>query len=275
MLKRTIKGALHTLGLDVVRWVPPLPPPAQRLHPKVLTHRQLIDLIRDLSYWQDKIKVYEHFTAASAQGSWLDLRDGAPRRAAEPALLAHEGKIHYGCGNTYLPGWLNIDLTSMEQIEKERQQAKAAQPDIEFPNYAFVNLLERHPFSDNSVRFGFSEDMIEHLTQGQSIFALSEMYRTLTPGGILRLTFPCLEGVLAKHYTPPTSERVMQGEFEAYEFWDHIHFYSKEELRLVAEHLGFRDMRFVDFHQSEFAELRGLETRSEQVGLNLYVEMTK
>ena len=320
MLKKIIKTGLHAIGIDVVRWVPPPPPPPnEHLHPDVLTHQQLRKLIHDLSYWQDKIKVYEHFTCASAQGAWVDRRDGAAREAPAPALLAHEGKVHYGCGNTYLPGWLNIDLTPMAQIEQERleqrralaaqlaQAARAEQPDaaagaaapsaapsavaapeatgaaareevlpeIDFPAYAYVNVLERHPFADNSVRFGFSEDMIEHLMQGDSILALSEMYRTLAPGGILRLTFPCLEGVLHKHYTPPTAERVMQGDFEAYEFWDHIHFYSKDELRLVATHLGFRDLRFVEFHQSEYPELRGLETRDQQVGLNLYVEMTK
>jgi predicted SAM-dependent methyltransferase len=314
MLKRIIKRGLHAIGIDVVRWVPPPAPalpPDERSHPDVLTHQQLRKLIHDLSYWQDKIKVYEHFSCASAQGAWVDRRDGAAREAPAPALLAHAGKVHYGCGNTYLPGWLNIDLTPMAQIEQMRleerrtlaaQLAQAARadapggtappapaapdataaaareevlPEIDFPAYAYVNVLERHPFADNSVKFGFSEDMIEHLMQGDSILALSEMYRALAPGGILRLTFPSLEGVLLKHYTPPTAERVMQGDFEAYEFWDHIHFYSKDELRLVASHLGFRDIRFVEFHQSEHAELRGLETRDQQVGLNLYVEMTK
>lgn len=215
----------------------------------------MIDLLRQRPYWGDKQQAFGHFTNSAEHAAWLDRRNSAGIMPPVAAELEHPGRINYGCGNTFLEGWLNVDLSPEER-----------------PGYACVNLLERHPFRSNSVQIAYSEDMIEHMTQAESIFVLSEMYRALAPGGILRLSFPCLEGVLEKHYLPA---QVMVGEIEAYEIWDHIHFYSKEELRLVAKHVGFRDFKHVEYGQSEHLELRGRETRDTQIGLNLYVEMTK
>jgi predicted SAM-dependent methyltransferase len=122
---------------------------------------------------------------------------------------------------------------------------------------------------------GFAEDVLEHFTQAESIFFLSEVCRTFMPGGVMRLSFPGLEGVLDRHYSPPSSSVISAGEIEAYSLWDHYHFYSKAELELVAKHLGFSRVHFVDYGVSEYADLSGLDTRSEHIGLNTYVELTK
>lgn len=157
-----------------------------------------------------------------------------------------------------MPGWLNVDL-----YESETE------------GYRRVDLLEKHPFDNNSVLFGFSEDMLEHLNQAESIFFLSEIYRTLAPTGVFRLSFPGLEGVLQKHYTPATETRVREGESEAFSFWDHIHFYSREELRTVTTHLGFTEVKFVEYGKSDFPELSNMDTRAHQIGLNTYAELMK
>lgn len=223
-----------------------------------MSHRELVQFLRKIDPWDKKTAVYEHFKCDPQRGRWLDWRGGPPPAASMPSLVPHQGKINYGCGDVLLQGWLNADIISIDD-----------------PRYVRINLLESHPFESSSVRLAFTEDMIEHLTQAQSIFLLSEIYRALIPNGVARLSFPCLEGVLRKHYTPSTAEGVMRGEIEAYEIWDHIHFYSMEELRLVASHLGFREIKFVEFGISDHEELQGLETRDRQIGLNLYAELTK
>lgn len=92
---------------------------------------------------------------------------------------------------------------------------------------------------------------------------------------MLRLSFPSLEGVLTKHYRSPGYEGAMTGKREAYVDWEHLHFYSFEELRLVTEHLGWSDIRRVEYGQSEHDALRGVDTREQQIGLNLIVELTR
>jgi predicted SAM-dependent methyltransferase len=227
----------------------------------VLSQRELVNRLLKIPFCDDKIKFYDQYDYSPVRGRWTRRPDSGVSAEPDRVMLpAHPdiSRIHYGCGDNLIDGWLNID----------RYQSTAT-------NYVSLDLLEKHPFPDRSVRLGFSEDMLEHLTQAESIFFISEVYRTLEPAGVLRLSFPGLEGVLAKHYAPFSETRVRQGEFEAYSFWDHVHFYSKDELALVATHIGFGSVEFVDYGQSKWPELCKLDTRSHQIGLNTYAELTK
>ena len=136
-----------------------------------------------------------------------------------------------------------------------------------------INLVEKHPFNSDIFQFGFCEDFLEHLAQEDSIYFLSEVFRTFKKGGVLRLSFPGLEGVLQKHYD--NKNDYVAGKFEAYIFWDHLHFYSKEELILVAKHIGFSEIKFVAYGKSDYKQLCNLDSREDQIGLNTYVELTK
>jgi predicted SAM-dependent methyltransferase len=169
--------------------------------------------------------------------------------------------VHYGCGAVFLDGWLNVDASLTDAADPAGRMT--------------LNLLEKHPFPDNWVQFGYAQDVIEHFDQAQSMFFLSEVCRTLKAGGVMRLSFPGLEGVLLRHYSPPTEANIRTGEIEAYSVWDHLHFYSSGELELVSKHLGFSKFRLVNFGESEHPELRNLDTRTEQIGLNTYAELTK
>lgn len=237
---------------------PPLPPIPARA-----SQRELVNLLREFPLWEKKIEVYNGFEYDTEAGVWVNKTGGTthhdePSDTTRAKIFSDYDKVNYGCGGTIMPGWLNADLFHSEQED-----------------YHFVDLLAKHPFADNSIRLGFSEDVLEHLTQAESIFFLSEIHRAMQTGGVMRLSFPGLEGVLKQHYTPYSETRVREGEFEAYAFWDHIHFYSKEELRLVAEHIGFSKIEFVEYGKSTIPELSGLDTRENQIGLNTYAELTK
>lgn len=167
-------------------------------------------------------------------------------------------KIHYGCGSTIFDDWLNVDFYG-----KTRS------------NFLQADLTLQHPFADNSFDFAFSEDFLEHLDQANSILFLSEVYRTLKPKGVIRLSFPGLEGVLQKHFTAKDFSSYFVGYIEAYEIWDHLHFYSRQELQAVAKHIGFSSIHFSEFGKSEHGELQNLDTREHQSTLNTYAELTK
>lgn len=238
-LRKTIRSG------SVLPWAKP---PAQ------LSQRGLVLRLATLPSWEDKIAEYRSYRYCQHSGMW----NLAEASVDSPIKHLEAHKVNYGCGSDIHEGWLNVDLYESNK-----------------PGYLKLNLLEKHPFEDSSVQFGFSEDMLEHLTQAESIFFLSEVYRCLRPGGVLRLSFPGLEGVLSKHYYPATEQRVREGEFEAYSFWGHIHFFSKSELKLVAKHLGFKEIEFVGYGESRHQELTGLDTRLQQIGLNTYVELTR
>ncbi|MHB8808918.1 MAG: class I SAM-dependent methyltransferase [Desulfobulbaceae bacterium] len=176
--------------------------------------------------------------------------------------------IQYACGPKLLKDWINVDFYP-ERIMKDRFGMTP-----EFVYYQ-ADLRRRQPFPDNSVNYAFAEDFIEHLSQGDSIIFLSECLRVLRKGGVLRLSFPGLAGVLQRHFSTAGYSEFCKGLHDAYLHYEHVHFYSREELELVAGHLGFSRIRFVAFCSSEHEALRGLETRDSQHDLNIYVELTK
>ncbi len=191
----------------------------------------------------------------------MERKDLAARQAGLN-LAGNNRRIHYACGFRMLEGWLNVDS---ELLFK-------AQSGYEIRN---VNLVGPHPFPDNWFEYGFCEDFIEHLSQSDSMIFLAEAHRTLRKGGVLRLSFPGLEGVLMRHGSGEAYEGYEMMKTDAYTMWGHIHFYSREELLLVCTHIGFRDIRFVEYGLSDHPPLAGLDYREDQKDLNIYTEMTK
>lgn len=177
-------------------------------------------------------------------------------------------RIQYACGPKFLKDWVNVDWYPVG-IMKERFGLPPGHV------YYQADLSRRQPFADNSFSHAFAEDFIEHLSQQDSIIFLSECLRILKKGGVLRLSFPSLEGVLKRHFSVPEHSELLRGVRDAYEHYEHVHFFSREELELVARHLGFSRIQFTAFGCSDHDALRGLETREQQQDLNIYVELTK
>lgn len=177
-------------------------------------------------------------------------------------------KIQYGCGKNILKGWLNVDGFD-ESYPDGFIEPKIAE------NIYCCDLASKHPFPSNYFKFGYSEDFLEHLDQADSLLFLEEVYRTFASGGVVRFSFPSLEGVLKKHYQAIDYEVFELGKKDTYTTWTHKHFYSKDSLTLVAKHIGFYEIHFVEYGISKYPELNNLDTRREQIGLNLYVELVK
>lgn len=175
-------------------------------------------------------------------------------------------RIQYASAEKLLPGWLNVDLAD-EAVVHSVAQVDAV--------YRQVNLTQPHPFCDNTFEYGYSEDFLEHLEQDEAILFLCEAYRTFRPGGALRLSTPSLEGVLRRHYRGSDFGAAAVGQHEAYRMWGHLHFFCRDEMRLIAQHIGFSSVVFFEHGQSQCEALRGLDTREHQRDLNLYVELTK
>lgn len=177
-------------------------------------------------------------------------------------------RIQYGCGMKVFDGWLNAD--AFKAYYAWDQVAKLVKDQI-----ADVELTGRHPFPDNSFRVGYAEDFLEHLDQAESLLFLTEVYRTFQKGGVLRLSFPGLKGVLYRHFKVTNYDVASKGVHDAYTLWTHKHFYCYESINLVARHLGFSACVEVPYGVSSHPELHNLETRPDQADLNLVVELTK
>lgn len=169
-------------------------------------------------------------------------------------------KAHYGCADhLFEDGWVNIDLNPRDSTKL----------------YMSADLVSRHPFPSDHFCFSFAEDFLEHFTQDESIIFLAEAFRCLKMGGVLRLSFPGLRGVLQRHYRSSDYDGASIGMEEAFTRWGHKHFYCEESLSIVAHHIGFSGVQFVEYGASAHEELKGLDYRIDQRDLNIYAELTK
>jgi predicted SAM-dependent methyltransferase len=89
--------------------------------------------------------------------------------------------LNVACGNRFHKDWTNIDFVASSS------EVKA------------INILKGLPFSDNSFDVIYSSHFLEHLTQIQADFVLSEIFRVLKSGGIVRIVVPDLENVCKEY----------------------------------------------------------------------------
>ena len=84
-------------------------------------------------------------------------------------------KLHIGCGEKFIPGFIHIDIRKFPHIDYVAQ----------------ANNL--YMFEDNSVDLIYSCHVLEHFKRTQTISVLQEWHRLLIKGGVLRIAVPDFE----------------------------------------------------------------------------------
>lgn len=208
-------------------------------------------------------------TAVSGVAPRMERHAAAAPAGPAPVAMAATlpDRVHYACGRRVLAGWVNVDMFDDAYPYGPPEEELRRQ-------IVYADLRAPHPFPDNWFQYGYSEDFLEHLTQADSLIFLSEAFRTLRPGGVLRVSTPALPGILRRHLRSSNHEGGATCRDEAYTRWHHLHFYSFETLELVARHIGFSKVVQCEYGKSDHAALQQ-ETRPDQADLNLVVELTK
>ena len=180
-------------------------------------------------------------------------------------------KISLGAGGVRLPGWVHVDYDA------------ACGPDIR------ADLAAPLPFAGACADFLQSEDFIGQLSFAHARGFLSECYRVLRPGGALRLLTPDLD-LLARLYLardprlkelwvrevgiPLETGTLGEVVHKALTFADQRSFYDEETLRALLEPIGFEVVR-VGFGDSAFAALRGIDLRTPDNAISLYLDCVR
>lgn len=185
-------------------------------------------------------------------------------------------KLQIGAGTNSLPGWLNTDIEPRE-------------------GQAFLDAMKPFPIPDNSLKYVYAEQVIEHLPFDGGMDMLRESHRVLAPGGKLRVATPDLRQLVALFDQDLTEserrfmtaqlklESVSVKEAESPLFimnmyfyrWGHQFLYDQQTLRSALEAVGFRDVRFLRHGESDDPELRNVERHIYVVGTDIdkYVTM--
>jgi len=167
-------------------------------------------------------------------------------------------KLNIGAGGAPMPGWLNSDI---EPKTKGILQLDATQ---------------KFPIGDNSFDYIYSEHMIEHITYNDAKRMISECFRILKPGGVIRISTPDLSFLVdlykdnksevqtqfIRHSTdiwldtPYSSVFVINNYVRA---WGHQFIYDSEVLGNLLKQFGFVKINTFQALESKDKQLQNLE----------------
>jgi len=165
--------------------------------------------------------------------------------------IARSSKLHLACGTNIIDGWANIDLSN---------DAKVIKLDLTMPL----------PVSSETITFIYCEHFIEHISFNQAKRLISECYRVLKPGGVLRVSTPSLRKLIDEYlagrlsewsnvgFCPSTPCHMMN---EGMRSWGHEFIYDAAELTQIFIETGFSMITNVPWRESNYEELNGLECR--------------
>jgi predicted SAM-dependent methyltransferase len=183
------------------------------------------------------------------------------RRIRRRYFAAHAlPKLQVGAGLHPLPGWLNTDVLPLRR------------------DVLYLNAARPFPFADESFDRIFSEHVIEHLTLAAGERMLAECFRSLRPGGTIRISTPdllFLTGLLGANRSP-IGQAFVDWEIETYvpdqawagpvavfnnsvRAWGHRFIYDAPTLEGALRRAGFAEVRRCEAGESPDPQLRGLE----------------
>ena len=163
-------------------------------------------------------------------------------------------KVNVGCGTNKLAGWQNFD--------------------------ADLDITNPLPFADNTIDFILAEHVVEHVRYRQAVLFLTECYRVLRPGGVVRIIVPSIERVMLyadedylKFVTRWVKTSDVRGAVGAI-MWEHGHKTAWTESLLVATmfYVGF-GTAVCEPQRSEHSELCHVDGHGRVIGdLNNWIE---
>jgi predicted SAM-dependent methyltransferase len=146
-----------------------------------------------------------------------------------------------------------------------------------------LNALKRFPFSDNTVAYFYTEHQIEHFTFRQVEAMLVEVYRTLQPGGVARISVPCLNAMIDDYLTRScapeqleSTSLILLGSGRTYTSpaiafncgfyaFGHQFIYDAETLVMLLERIGFKIIQICDKNASAFVPLQNIDSRDKSL----------
>lgn len=175
-------------------------------------------------------------------------------------------KLHIGCGQFSLAGWLNGDY------------------DPQGLDAIFLDARRAIPLADRSFDYVFSEHMIEHIPLAHGETLLRECHRILKPGGRIRIATPDLtrfvdflrkqdpegagyaEWVYAGCFANSSVRSPAMVVNNIMSNFGHVFVYDEATLRATLAVAGFVDVMRREIGESDDPHLQGLERHADIIG---------
>jgi|GEM_PF-534308 predicted SAM-dependent methyltransferase len=147
-------------------------------------------------------------------------------------------KMHLGCGEYYLKGYVNVDLPP-----SERGVMRNVRADI----YADIGQLG---FPPESVALFRCHHVLEHFDRGSALGLLCRWHYSLKPGGVVVIETPdfwaSIRLLASRRYSYSQKQVVLRHVFGSHEAGWAVHQdgWYESKLRHVLSNLGFEELRF-------------------------------
>lgn len=181
-----------------------------------------------------------------------------------------ERKVHLGCGERILPGWLNADIYN---------------GDLD------VNIATRLPFKDSSIDYVYSHHVIEHIELEQFVAFSKELQRICRTGAHVRLVTPDLKKMAEIYDHPECNSDVIDhycretrykspAEFfnmELRQKGEHKYIYDFDLLKLILEEAGFGNILQSRYGESSVPAFHGIDLHGYRIidKISLIIEARK
>ncbi len=148
-------------------------------------------------------------------------------------------KLHLGCGEKHIKGYVNIDIRPMDSVDK-------------VDNIKYLRFLKK-----NSIDVIYACSVLEHFIRCEYKNVLRRWYELLKPEGILRLGVPDFEAIV-NYYSQYNDINSVIGLLYGGQDYDqnfHHMCWDFNSLKKDLEELGFRDIYRYNWRDTEHSDI--------------------
>lgn len=147
-------------------------------------------------------------------------------------------KLHVGCGNVILPGWINLDIEKLPGVD------------------VVDNITTLTKIPDNSCEVIYASHVLEHVGRNEFEDVIRIWNKKLKKNGTLRIAVPDFEKIITwyqktKHVIDIVG-LVSGGQKTKYDY--HKMIYDKKSLTEILLKMGFHDIREWDWRQTDHSK---------------------
>ena len=128
--------------------------------------------------------------------------DALRKRGSLKGTVMRPQRLNLGCGTSAVSGWVNIDRSPGMLLDRVRPLKRLLRKAnvlseahmAEWPlGISRIDVRKGLPYPDGAVDAIYSSHMLEHIYLNEAKVLLSEAFRVLRPGGVIRLALPDAE----------------------------------------------------------------------------------
>lgn len=145
-------------------------------------------------------------------------------------------KVHLGCGEVYLDGWVNVDISNESAADR------------------LDDVATLETIADESCDIIYASHLLEHFSRLEYDNVLRIWWQKLKPGGLLRLAVPDIESVLAWYNGSNLDELLgilYGGQRDSFDY--HKMGFDQESLSTKLRELGFKNIKTWDWRATDHA----------------------